>query len=87
MVFIIVRWSEVNDGMDETEDEAFCGPADYYIDRHVVVVCCDLVCIAPLWKGASIAQKAVKPRRAAVPDPGKRVWSRVKLKKAKRRTS
>lgn len=48
VLFIIVGWCKVDDGMDETQDEVFGGPADYDINGHIVVVHGDLVAIAPL---------------------------------------
>ena len=87
MLFVIVCWPKVDDGMDETENEPLGCPANYDVNRHVVVVESDLVGIAPLRKGASIAEEAADPRKAAVSDPGKRVWYRVKLSRAERRTS
>lgn len=73
LLFVIVCWSKVDHGMNETENESLGGPANYDVDRHIVVVHGDLVTIAPLWKGASIAEKTANPRKAAVPDPGERV--------------
>ena len=73
VLFVIVCWSKVDYGMDEAENESLGGPANYNVDCHVVVVHSDLVAVAPLWKGASIAEKTANPRKAAVPDPGERV--------------
>jgi hypothetical protein len=74
LVFVIVCWSKVDHGMNETENESLGGPANYDVDRHIVVVHRDLVSIAPLWKGTSITEKTANPRKAAVSDPGERVW-------------
>ena len=78
VVFIIVGWSEVDHGMDETKHEALGGPANYDVDGHVVVVECDFVRIVPLWEGAGIAEETANPREATIPDPGARVWYRAR---------
>jgi len=65
--------------MDETENEAFGGPADYDVNGHIIVVYSNLVCIGRLWKGASVAEKTANPRKAAVSDPGERVWNRAEM--------
>lgn len=78
-LLVIVGGTKVDRGMDEAQYEAFSGPANYDVDSHVVVVQSDLVCLAPLWKRASVAEKTANPRKAAVPDPGARVRYRVDL--------
>jgi len=69
--------------MDKTENEPFSSPADYKVYDHIVVVYSNLVRIAPLWKGASIAKKTAKPRKAAVSDPGE--WFEIE-QRCKRQT-
>lgn len=76
-MFVIVFGAEVNDGMDETEDEALGSPADYDIYGHVVVVEGNLVAITPLRKGTCISEATANPRETAISDPGERVRYRV----------
>lgn len=85
MLFVIVGWSEVDHGMDETENEPFGGPADYDVYSHIVAVYSGLVRIARVCKGAGIAEKTANRRKAAVSDPGARVWNRRRCKRQRDR--
>lgn len=55
MLLVIVSWTEVDDGVDETEGEAFRGPANCDVDSHVVAIDRDVVAITPRGKMASVS--------------------------------
>jgi hypothetical protein len=54
--FVIVLWSEIDDGMDETKDKTVGGVVEDHVDGHVIGVDCDFFSVDPSWRRALIAK-------------------------------